>query len=127
MALPTWVKSGVSTVTFSRGDRFPRPLEGSEGQLVAESEAGTVRVATLHAVVRFYTMNFAGQTRLPTADYDAMRTFLLDPLVNLSANSFTWTDTDGTARTVRYMDGLSQFSPSSSGFYQGSILLREEL
>ena len=127
MALPTWSKSGVTTVTFSRGDSYPRPLEGQEGQLVAESEAGTVRVATLHAVIRFYTMNFSGPTRLPTADYDAMRTFLLNTLVNLSANTFTWTDSDSTARTVRYMDGLSQFSPSSSGFYQGNILLREEL
>lgn len=127
MANPTFSRSGVPTMTFSRGDAFPRPLEGDEGQLVAESEAGTVRVATMHGVVEFFTLNFNGPTRLPTADYDAMRVFLLDPIVNLRANTFTWTDTDSTARTVRYWDGLSQFHPSSSGFYQGTLVLRKEL
>ena len=127
MALPTFVKSGVPTMAFSRAENFPRVLAGEEGQLIAESEAGTVRIATTHDPIEFFTLNFAGQTRLPTADYDAMRAFFLNALVNLRANTFTWNDTDATARTVRYWEGLYSFTLSSSGFYQGTLVLRKEL
>ena len=127
MANPQFTKTGVTSVVFSRGDAFPRALTGIEGQLIGESEAGTVRVITTHDPIEFFTLNFTGQTRLPTADYNAMRTFLLNALVNLRANTFTWNDTDATARTVRYWEGLYSFTLSSSGFYQGTLVLRKEL
>jgi len=127
MALPSLSKSGVTTMTFSRGDAYPRPQLGDDGQLIGESEAGTIRIATLRAPVEFITLNFAGQTRIPTADYVALKAFLQDPLINFRANTFTFTDVDASTATVRYFEGFYGFSLTSSGLYQGTLVLRKEL
>ena len=127
MALPSFSKSAGPSFTFSRADGFPRLQPRDSGQLVGESEGGQVRVATLRDDIEFIPLIFAGQTRLPAADYTGLLTFLLDSRIDRKANTFTFTDSDGSTATVRYFDGLESFALSSSGFYQGTLVLRKEL
>ena len=126
MALPSFSKSGVTTMTFSRGDAWPRRTPGDERQLVGVSEGKQVRVATLSVPEEFIVLDFAGQTALPSADYANLSVFLRNALINFRATSFTFTDTDASARTVRYWGGFYELTQTSSGRYQGVLTLRVE-
>ena len=127
MPLPSFSRTGVTTLTFSRGDAFPRAQEGDERQIVGESEAGTVRIATLSDPVEWIVLDFAQRTLLPNADYVNLGVFLKNSLINFKANTFTFTDTDGTAYTVRYWTGYYGFTKTSSVLWQGTLTLRKEL
>ena len=126
MALPSFSKALVPTMTFSRGDAWPRRTPGDERQLVGVSEGKQVRVATLSAPEEFITLDFAAQTALPSADYTNLSAFLKNTLINFRANSFTFTDTDSSIKTVRYWSGYYDFTQTVLGRYQGTLTLRVE-
>ena len=124
MPFPTFSKSGVTTVTFSRGDVFPDVHDYEPVQVIGVSYAGTRRVATLRAPDEFFDLVFE---RLPLADYNALLAFFSNALVNWSASSFTYTDTASVATTVRYLGGRFSFPQVASGLYSGRIPLVKEV
>lgn len=126
MSYPRFTKAGVPTVMFSRGDAFPRPTPADERQLTGESDAGTLRIATLRAPISYLVCNFSGKTALPEGDYLALEAFLTHPLVQLRANPFTFTDVDGAVYTVRYWQGLYNFQRITPALRQGSLTFRIE-
>lgn len=127
MALMTFAKSGVTTVTLSRGDTFPRTFETDDGQIVDQSEGGAVWVATIRQPITILSLGWTGQTSLPEADYLALVAFFEHANVQLRAHTITFTDWDATASTVRYWEGLYAFSRTAFGLRQGTLKLRREL
>jgi hypothetical protein len=127
MSYPIFTAAGLAPLTLSRGDAWPRQPEVDDGQLVATSEAGLVRVATLHAPITRLRLAYTGGAALPSADYLALKAFLEDPAVNLKATVITYTDVDGTAYQVRYWDGLYAFAHITPGLWQGTLTLRVEV
>jgi hypothetical protein len=126
MSYPTFTAAGLDPLVLSRGDAWPRQPEVEDGQLVATSEAGLVRIATLHAPITRLRLGFTGGAALPHADYVALKAFFEAPEVNLKATVVTYTDVDGTAYQVRLWDGLYGFAQITPGLWQGTLTLRVE-
>lgn len=134
MAYPQFSKSGMTTLVFSRGDLFPNLYEEEFGQIVVESEARLLRVATLHPPVVYLSLHFE---RLPLADFTALKNWLHHASLRGTANTFTYTDSAGVATTVRWWPwGAGQGGSQSKGVfrmpqiaaakYEVDIVLRKE-
>ena len=123
MPYPAFSKSGMTTLTFSRGNLFPASYTEDFSQIVAESEAGLVRVSTLRPPVVFHGLHFE---RLPLADFTALKAWLRNSLIRGRAFTFTYTDTAGTAKTVRWWQDTLDMPHVASGLYSVDLLLREE-
>lgn len=132
MPYPTFSKSGMTTLTFSRGNLFPVPYTDTYGQSVRESESRLVRVATVSPPVTFHSLHFE---RLPLADFTNLNAWLRHSLIRGSAYTFTYTDTAGTAYTVRWWpwgasaggeNGVFAMPQTSSARYEVDIILRQE-
>ena len=125
MAYPTFSKTGFTTLVFSRGDLFPRHNPPHFHQNSAVSQGQVVRVAELAAPTFPFVLHF----RLPTTDYTALRTWLLT-VAQGSLISFTFTDVESTAYTVRWWPGqddpLFDMPQVAYGLYEGDIPLRVE-
>lgn len=124
MALPTFSKSGMTTLTFSRGNIFPSVHDYDPQQSIGVSYAGTRRVATIRSAEETFDLVFE---RLPSADYTALLAWFTDADINWSAESFTYTDVNGTATTVRYLGGSFQFPQVGPSLYSGRIPLVKEV
>jgi len=123
MPYPTFSKEGIGTLTFSRGNVWPDRHLYQPRQVVARSEAGQTRVATLSDPDETFPLVFE---RLPLADYTALRQWFADPRINWQATSFTYTDTAGVATVVRYADAAFDLAEVAPGRYSGTITLRRE-
>jgi len=128
MPYPTFSKTGLTTLTFSRGALFPQRRPTHYRQRRGVSEAGTVRVATLSPPVQELVLHFE---RLPAADFALLDAWLAAALVNGSAQTFTYTDSTSTAYTVRWWpsDAESTFDmvQVAAGLYNVDLPLRVEL
>jgi len=100
MAAPTLSKSGVTTVTFSKASTFPGSSPRTINQFTGISDDNTIRVASLGPAKQSFEVIFEQLTEL---DIDAVTTFFEDPLVNWGVFSFTFTDEDGVATIVRFL------------------------
>lgn len=123
MPYPSFAKEGLTTLVFSRGNVYPDRHVYQPRQVVARSEAGQTRVATLSDPDETFPLVFE---RLPLADYAALRQWLADPRINWQATSFIYTDTTGTSTTVRYADAAFDLAEVAPGRYSGTITLRRE-
>lgn len=123
MSYPTFSKEGMTTLVFTRGNVYPDRHISQPRQLVARSEAGQTRVATLSDPDETFPLIFEG---LPLADYNAVRTWFADPRINWQATSFTYTDTAGVATEVRYADTAFDLAQVAPGRFSGTITLRRE-
>lgn len=124
MPLPTFSKTGVTTVTFSRGNVFPSAHDYTPAQVIGVSYAGTRRVATIRSADETFDLIFE---RLALADYTALLAFFTATTINWSAASFTYTDTSSVATTVRYLGGPFAFPQVAPGLYSGRIPLVKEV
>lgn len=124
MAYPTFSKTGMTTLTFARGQVFPDEYLFNPGQLIGYSEAGQVRVATLSDPEEIVPLLFE---RLPQSDVDTLVAWLRNPLINWAANTFTYTDTTSVAMTVRMVDRSFVRQQVASGLYDVRLTLRKEL
>jgi hypothetical protein len=122
MALPSFSKTGLTTVSFSRsylpssGRRQPVPR-----QRVGRSDGGTYEVLTLGPPDVQVQLEFR---LLPLADVEALDTFLGTAGVNFSEDTFTFTDTDASTTTVRLLDYAA--TPVTPQAYDVTIHLVEE-
>jgi hypothetical protein len=123
MPLPTLSKSGVTTVTFSKGRAFAVAHDEIPTQILGETDdPATVVVADLGAEAR----EFGGTwTRLPLADVQAVLTFFRHTNVRWSKNTITWTDEAGTATTVRLLLSSLRYVQVASGLYDLTLHFRE--
>lgn len=124
MAFPSFSKSGVTTLTFSRGNVWPSVHDYAPQQVIGVSYAGTRRVAVIRDPEETFDLNFE---RLPTADYTALLAFFSDPLIDWSRYSFTYTDTASVATPVRYSGGVLSFPQVAPSLYSGRIPLIKEV
>jgi hypothetical protein len=106
MAAPTLSKSGVTTVTFSKASVFPGSSPRTINQFTGISDDNTIRVASLGPAKQSFEVVFE---QLTSADITAVTAFFENPLVNWGVNEFTWTDEDGVATGVRFLQ--TEFDP----------------
>ena len=123
MSFPTFAKEGLTALVFSRGNVWPDRHVYQPRQVVARSEAGQTRVATLSDPDEAFPLVFE---RLPLGDYTALVQWLSDPRINWQATSFTYTDTAGVATMVRYADASFDFAEVAPGRFSGTLTLRRE-
>ena len=99
MAKPTFSKGGASTVTFDRAEQIPFDNNYTVEQNIGRSYGNSKKINSYNdTAVRFITVNFVFLT---LTIRDAVVTFFNDSNVNWRKNSFTFTDADGNALTVR--------------------------
>jgi hypothetical protein len=123
LTYPTFTKTGMTTLVFSRGNVYPDRHIYQPRQLVIRSEAGQTRVATLSNPDEMFPLVFE---RLPLEDYTALRAWFSDARINWQAVSFTYTDTAGVATVVRYADTTFDLAQVAPGRFSGTVLLRKE-
>lgn len=100
MAAPSLSKTGVTTVNFSKASTFPSGDPLTINQFVGVSDDNTIRVFSLGEPKQTLEVIFE---QLTVSDIVAIKAFFNNPLVNWGVNSFTYTDEDSTAHTVRYL------------------------
>ena len=129
MANPTFV-SGGTTRTFKPGNIQATLLSDTPRQRKQVSSNGTVRILEVSTTDdRFIDIRVVA---LPRADigsfhgYDSMRTFLLTT-VNWAATTWTFTDTDGDAFTVRVWSDSFDLEELLKDQFDGRLLLRVEV
>lgn len=125
MAMPTFSKPGVPTVTLTRGQTWPAQTSIDTGQVIGLTDglqAVSVKFATR---VPRYTVQFPG---LSQSDFDALWAFLWHPLVDGSQQPFTWRDERGVSRQVRWvLDSAFTWSETSAGRLDVTLILREDV
>lgn len=124
MPYPTFTKTGMTTLTFSRGDVFPRQHIYQPRQRIGRSYAGTYQVATLGDPDERLPLVFV---RLPQADYTALVAWFQHALINWAANSFTYTNSASVITVVRYLAGSLDMPEVSNGLYSVTLDLTKEL
>ena len=124
MALPTFSKPGVPTVTLTRGQTWPAQTSIETGQVVALTD-GAAALPLKFALPRTrYTVQLVG---ISQNDFSALWAFLWHPLVDGSQQPFTWVDEFGVARQVRWLlDSAFTWQETSAGRLDVTLVLREE-
>lgn len=124
MPLPTYAKTGVTTLTWSKGESFPYTHIRRPRQVVGVSESGAVRVSTLSVPEHFILVTFV---RVPLADYNAAIAFFEDALIDWKANTWTYTNSSSEAFTVRLWDDNLESPEVVDQLYTLRNLLRIEI
>lgn len=114
---------GGNTFTFSRGRVFPVSDPSAVNVPVDYSAGGQLYAYNKGIQERFVNLEYDGLT--PT-DYDNYDNWLLTVAIG-PTNTFTYTDEDGAAHTVRLLDTVNPLSRTRDGGYAGTIKLREEI
>lgn len=109
----------ANTLTFSKGINYPVEAPREQIQAIDRTAAGTLQVETLGAIIRRRTLSFSN---LPAADYTAAKNWF-DNISQGAANSFTYTDMEGTDYTVRWVNQFN-FVETKAG-YDGTIEMEE--
>ena len=125
MALPRFEKTGLQTLTFSRGCLYPYETLYVHNQKKGVSEGRIVRVATLSGTVLFLPVKFE---RLSLTDFQALRAWIHSPLIQGAAQTFTYVDHAGTSHEVRWWedDNIWQMPMTSYGLFSFTARLRVE-
>jgi hypothetical protein len=117
-----FTKGGVS-FTFSKGRVFPLNDPGQVNVAVDYSAGGQLYAYDKGIEEQFYNLVME---RVPKADFDNFAAWLLDVAVG-PLNTFTYTDEDGVAHTVRLLDTKNPFKEVAHELYSGTIHLRKEI
>lgn len=123
MSLPKFSKTSLPELMFSQGHLYPVRQPETYRQLVAQSDSGTIRVATLSPPEQMLTLKFE---RLTATDVSNLRVWLHDPLIRGRQETFTFTDVDDTAYTVRFWQDALDAQQVSFGLYNVELTLRVE-
>lgn len=116
---PTLSKSGVTTVTLSRGSIFPSAEPYIPNQFVGVSDSNVVRTAVLGDARQILEVPFA---QLTSADITNLRNFFQNSLINWGENSFTYTDEDSNSFTVKYIQPMFKPERDSSGNFSITLV-----
>jgi hypothetical protein len=101
MALPSFQKTGVTTLSFAKGYVFPHTRPPRPRQKIGRAAGGQIYVATLGDRDQEFHLEFL---HMPTSQRTAALAFLDDSRVDWSGNTFTFVDHDATSYTVRCLD-----------------------
>lgn len=124
MPNPSFSKTGVTTLTFSQGNVAPHTIDEGPRQVINEAEDGSQTVYTLSGPIITHSLIFQDA---PTSDHAALLTFLRNDNIDYTANTFTYTDSDGGTHTVRYVDRTLRRTRNATGTYDLVLTLRELL
>lgn len=120
MADITFVKSGTTTVTLSVAPDLPATAPKRPRQVVGRSESGLYKVVSKSVADQEFSLVFS---EMPSADHDAIQTFLESSVVNYAEKPFTYTDVDGNSHQVRFLDGEFPAPRIAPGLYRVSLVL----
>lgn len=125
MALPKFIKVGMTTLTFSRGCLYPYDAYDLHNQKKGESEGRVVRVVTLSGVQPFIQIHFE---RLSTTDFTTLRAWIMNPLIQGAGYPFTYRDHAETDHEVRWWedDNIWRMPMTSFGRFSFAARLRVE-
>lgn len=118
---------GGSTFTFSKGREFPVYDPAQVNVPIDYSEGGQLYAYNKGIAEQFFNLTFK---KLPATDYSNFDTWLKTTVVG-PTSTFTFTDENSAAHTVRLLDTknpLQADGKDGTGFlYSGTIHLREEI
>lgn len=121
-------KSGMSNLTLERGRLFPF----SEGDIEINqdrylTEDNNPIVINYGDNLELVVLSFSFLTK---DNYDGavngLKTWFEDSNIEWSSNSFTLTDENGVAHTVRYWDDKFSMPKNVNGRYSGKLILLKE-
>ena len=121
MALPTFSKTSMTTLTFSRDVLLPyqRPVTYHRKRKV--SGGGVIRIAKTGIADRLIRLRFA---QLLLADFTTLAAWFDHPLINEGLEPFTYTDSASVAYTVYWWDDTFDMPEQEGGFYSVEVTLR---
>ena len=118
MANPKFT-SGANELQFSRGLVYPVHKPHEKIQVTDRTAGGTLQVEDLGIDMHTRSLVFK---KLPQTDYDSLRTWY-DTICDGAANTFTYTDEDGNADTVRMLTNPLDFREVFHQKFSGELLL----
>lgn len=127
MALPIFTKTGAtgSPLTLPKGRFLPVSDPYTPRQIIGTAGGGQVKVADLGTADHIFEIII---NRVSKTDRNAIITFLQHANVNYAQNTFTFTDEDSTAWTVRYWNSRGLDFPRVKGnLYNIRLTLRVEI
>lgn len=113
---------GASELNFTVNPSYPLTTEIEKIQSVDRTASGNIRGENYGVTLRRFPLNW---NNMPPSDYSALETWF-DSTADGIANSFTYTDINGTNYTVRFTTKTLSFALNSTGNYTGGITLEEE-
>lgn len=119
--------ASLSDLTLERGRIYPvsQPIQINQDRYLTESN--NPKVIDYGDDLNFIQLNFQ---YLSKDNYDGatngLKTWFQDSNINYSENSFTLTDEDGVAHTVRFWQANFNMPQTSNGRYQISLTLLKE-
>lgn len=113
----------ADTFTFSKGRSFPLDDPVKVNVPVDYSDGGQLYAYDKGICEQFYNLIF---DRLIQTDFDNFENWLENIAVG-PKNTFVFTDEAGADHTVRLLDSKNPLKSQVSGFYSGTITLREEI
>lgn len=125
----------MANITFTKTDNAYTPVEFARGrtldsgseyepmQIITETGSGNVQVCDLGTSKHFITCDI--QNISPTV-YTKLVNFLKDSTVRWSGKTFTFTDEDEVAHTVRWWGDKLPENPMKSGNINVTMVLRVE-
>ena len=123
MALPTFAKSGISTVTFEREEALPVNEDYERRSISHLTDMNTIYVVYRANRTRIITITFKKQSATLLA---ALLTFLRHTNINWSQSSFVYTDSSSVAHTVYYVDKQQfEYQEGMNTRYNITLILKE--
>ncbi len=126
-AAPIFTKTGAtgSPLTLEKGRFLPVSDPYEPRQLRGVAGGGQVKIADLGTADHFFDIKI---NRVSKAHRNAIIAFLQHANVNYAQNTFTFTDEDGTAWTVRYWNSSGLDFPHVKGnLYNIKLTLKVEI
>ncbi len=127
MAFPIFTKTGAtgSPLTLPKGRFLPTSDPWKPRQLRGTAGGGQVKIADLGTADHFFELTIK---RVSASDRTAILAFLQHANVNYAQNTFTFTDEDSVAHTVRYWNSSGLDFPRVPGnLYDIELTLKVEI
>jgi len=124
-AIFTKVGAANSPLTLPKGRFYPVNEPLSPRQIIGKTGGGQVKIADVGDPEQFFPIVI---NRVSKTFRDNLLAFLADSLVNYSQNTFTFTDEESTAYTVRLWSTRTIDFPAVKGsLYNIRLVLRKEI
>ena len=124
MPVATFSKSGVPTFTFEKGSFLPINRPRIPNQIIGVAGGGQKKVAKVGERARQFPIIM---NRVSSTQHDNLWTFIEDTNIDYALNTFTFTNEDSTAYTVRLMDRKVDIPRVKGGLYNIRLLLEVEI
>lgn len=120
---PTFSKAGITTLVLSKGTLYPTRRPITPQQVRQRSQGGVRRVTTIGPEEEQLGVRIEGLT---LTDYNELRAWFRNPLIEWGEQPFTYTDEDGVATEVRWWQDTFDMPEVSAGAYSVDIVFAVE-